>query len=69
MYDYRVEPDELQEGDVLHDLVFKLLVDHGVAAVFYDYGLARKFLYVRQRVNEYLRLFYQCFHSAVPLYK
>ena len=41
---YDLDTDQGQEHDVLHDLLFEGLVDHGVAAVFDDDDLAVIFL-------------------------
>ena len=47
--------DEPQQGDVLHDLLLQLLVDHGIAAVFDNDHLAVIAPDIRERLREYLR--------------
>ena len=40
MHQHDTHADEPQEDDILHDLLFQLVVDHGVAAVLDDDYLA-----------------------------
>ena len=47
-----LDPDELQEHHVLHDLLLELLVDHGVAAVLDHDDLPVVFLDQRQRLYD-----------------
>ena len=50
--DNRIDSDELQKSDVIHDGRFELLVDHRVAAILYNDRFARQALNIRERFNQ-----------------
>ena len=66
MHNDRMYADVLHQRHILHDLVLELFIDHGIAAVLNDDGLAVKFLYVRQCLDEDCRLVVCRKHHFTP---
>jgi hypothetical protein len=46
-------PNIVQESDVLHHLSLQAVVDHGVAAILHDYGLAVELLEIWQGFDQH----------------
>ena len=60
MYDNDLDADQIEQYQIVNDRVLQLLVDHCVAAVFYDNGLTIIFLNIRkcfdQNIGAQLRI-------------
>ena len=68
MHDDGANADVLHQGDILHDLLLEVLIDHRIAAVLDDDGLSVKFLDVGQRLDEDGCLILGCeCHTILPL--
>ena len=66
VHDDGADADVLHQRDVLHDLLLEVLVDHRIAAVLDDDGLAIEFLDVGQRLDEDGCLILGCkYHSVI----
>ena len=43
MHEHHFNTDQPEQHDIFHNLLFQMLVDHGVTAVFYNDDLPRVF--------------------------
>ena len=50
-----IDADEFQQHDVAREAALEVVVDHRIAAVLDDHGLAVKALNIRQRLGQHLR--------------
>ena len=55
MDQHHPDPHQMQQDDILHNLHFERIVDHGVAAVFHHNGLAAVLPDVGQGLYQHLR--------------
>ena len=66
MHENRADADKFHQRHVAHDIFLERIVDHGVPAVFDDDSRSVKFLDVRERVYENLRLVLIGIHRIPP---
>ena len=66
MHENRTDADKFHQGHVAHDIFLECVIDHGVSAVFDNDGRPVKFLDVRERVYENLRLVLIGIHRIPP---
>ena len=52
MYDNDLDADQIEQYQIVDDRILQLLVNHCVAAVFYDNGLTVIFLNIRKRFDQ-----------------
>ena len=66
MHENRTNPDEFHQCHVAHDIFLERVIDHCVPAVLDNDGRPVKFLDVRERVYENLRLVLIGIHRIPP---
>ena len=66
MHENRTDPDEFHQCHVAHDIFLERVIDHRVPAVLDNDGCPVKFLDVRERVYENLRLVLIGIHRIPP---